>query len=207
MRSAAILAGGRARRLEGHDKSALVVDGVRFLDRQIAALRPLVADILLVGYRGQIPESCTPVEDGVPGAGPLGAIISALTATSADRLLVLATDLPFVTTAFLGWLFGVDERALAVVPVTDHGWQPLCAVYDRRALPSLSVAFDSGERSVRAAVASLEPTLLRAEAIAPYDTEGRLLANVNTPADLARWKVTCGPNRTAGTTASQTNRR
>ncbi len=204
MRSAAILAGGRARRLEGHDKSALVVDGVRFLDRQIAALRPLVADILLVGYRGQIPETCTAVEDRMPGAGPLGAIISALTATRADRLLVLATDLPFVTTPFLEWLLGVDERALAVVPVTEDGWQPLCAVYDRRALPVLSEAFDSGERSVRTAVSALEPTLVGAAALAPYDTEGRLLANVNTPADLARWKVTCGPNRTAGTKASQT---
>lgn len=204
MRSAAILAGGRARRLGGHDKSALVVDGVRFLDRQIAALRPLVADILLVGYPGNIPEACTAVEDRVPGAGPLGAIISALVATRADRLLVLAADLPFVTTPFLDSLFGVDERALAVVPVTGDRWQPLCAVYDRRALRVLSDAFESGERSVQRAVAALEPSLVRATAIAPDDTEGRLLANVNTPADLARWKVTCGPNRTAGTKASQT---
>lgn len=204
MRSAAILAGGRARRLEGHDKSALVVDGVRFLDRQVAALRPLVADILLVGYRGQIPESCTAVEDRVPGAGPLGGVISALAVTRADRMLVLATDLPFVTTPFLDWLFGVDEHALAVVPVSENRWQPLCAVYDRRALRLLSEAFDSGERSMRVAVAALGPTLVDAGSIAPYDTDGRLLANVNTPADLARWKVTCGPNRTAGTKASQT---
>ena len=39
--SAAILAGGRARRLGGQDKSALIVDGVRFIDRQREALQPV----------------------------------------------------------------------------------------------------------------------------------------------------------------------
>ena len=36
MWGAAILAGGRARRLGGPDKSALIVDGVAVIDRQLA---------------------------------------------------------------------------------------------------------------------------------------------------------------------------
>ena len=49
--SAAILAGGRARRLGGQDKSALIVDGLRFIDRQREALQPLTDRIVLVGTR------------------------------------------------------------------------------------------------------------------------------------------------------------
>ncbi|HEV3140712.1 MAG TPA: NTP transferase domain-containing protein, partial [Vicinamibacterales bacterium] len=50
--SAAILAGGRATRFGGRDKSAIVIDpqeGRTILDRQIDALRPLTDDIMIVG--------------------------------------------------------------------------------------------------------------------------------------------------------------
>ena len=97
MWSAAILAGGRARRLGGQDKSALIVDGVRLLDRQLAALRPLTDRILLVGYPGSAPPSCTLVNDHRPGTGPLGAIVTALSVATTERVLILAADLPFVT--------------------------------------------------------------------------------------------------------------
>ena len=82
MWSAAILAGGRARRLGGQDKSALIVDGVRLLDRQLASLRPLTDSILLVGYPGPAPASCVVVSDHKPGTGPLGAIVTALSAAA-----------------------------------------------------------------------------------------------------------------------------
>src|SRR5262245_40152266 len=136
MWSAAILAGGRARRLGGQDKSALIVDGVRLLDRQIAVLRPLTDTILLVGYPGPAPASCIAVADPRPGTGPLGAIPTALSAAPTERVLILATDLPFLTTAFLSFLAKADENADAVVPVSGGRWQPLCAIYHRRARPT-----------------------------------------------------------------------
>ena len=47
--SAAILAGGQARRFGGRDKGALLVDGRSIRDRQIAELATLTSDILIVG--------------------------------------------------------------------------------------------------------------------------------------------------------------
>jgi molybdopterin-guanine dinucleotide biosynthesis protein A len=49
--SAAILVGGQATRFGGRDKSGLLVDGRTILDRQIAELAPLTADLLIVGGR------------------------------------------------------------------------------------------------------------------------------------------------------------
>jgi molybdopterin-guanine dinucleotide biosynthesis protein A len=132
MWSAAILAGGRARRLGGQDKSALIVDGVRLLDRQLAALHSLTDTILLVGYPGPAPASCVVVPDHRPGTGPLGAIASALSVATTERVLIVAVDLPFLTTAFLDFLARADEDADAVVPVSGGRWQPLCAMYRRR---------------------------------------------------------------------------
>ena len=45
--TALILAGGRATRLGGVDKHALVVDGLSIFDRQCNVLLPRVADIIV----------------------------------------------------------------------------------------------------------------------------------------------------------------
>ena len=48
MASAAILAGGRASRFGGRDKSALVVGGRSILDRQVEELAQVADDVMLV---------------------------------------------------------------------------------------------------------------------------------------------------------------
>ncbi len=104
MWSAAILAGGRARRLGGLDKSALIVDGVAVIDRQLAVLRGRARNIVLVGFRGPGPAPCPVVDDLTPGAGPLGALVTALMSATTDRVFVLAGDMPFITAPFVEYL-------------------------------------------------------------------------------------------------------
>src|SRR5580765_4083245 len=207
MWSAAILAGGRARRLGGQDKSALIVDGVRLLDRQLAALHSLTDTILLVGYPGPAPASCVVVPDHRPGTGPLGAIATALSVATTERVLIVAVDLPFLTTAFFDFLARADEDADAVVPVSGGRWQPLCAMYRRRAAPVLDAAIDRGELAVHTAVARLNPTLIAGDSLARFDPEHRLFANINTPDDLGHWGASGGRNRTAAPETSQTTNR
>src|SRR4051812_15861474 len=102
MRSAAILAGGRATRFGGRDKSALVVDGRPIVERQGAELWTIADDIMLVGARPdaaradgaradgarafqasdgafQASGKCRAIADIVPGCGPLGGLHAALT--------------------------------------------------------------------------------------------------------------------------------
>ena len=106
--SAAILAGGRARRLGGQDKSALILDGLRFIDRQREALQPLTDRIVLIGHRGTPPAPFPVENDRWPDTGPLGGLATALLTATTDRVLVLACDLPCVTTQFLAFLADVD---------------------------------------------------------------------------------------------------
>jgi molybdopterin-guanine dinucleotide biosynthesis protein A len=217
--SAAILAGGRARRLGGQDKSALIVDGLRFIDRQREALQPLTDRIVLVGYRGAHPAPFPVEHDRWPDTGPLGGLATALLTATTDRVLVLACDLPCVTTQFLAFLADVDPGATAVIPICDGRWQPLCAVYGRRAADTLVAALARGDRAVAPAVSQLQPRLIGRDEWAPFDRSGHLLANVNTPDDLARIRqressmtnaARDGVNaadRTAGSEASQTTKR
>ena len=95
MWSAAILAGGRASRFEGRDKSAIVVAGRTILDRQIAELTTLTTEILVVGGR-EAPQPARLVKDIVPGCGPLGGLHAALSESRGAATIVLACDMPYV---------------------------------------------------------------------------------------------------------------
>src|SRR5215471_7000150 len=137
--SAAILAGGRATRFGGRDKSALMVEGRTILERQIAALGPLTDDILVVGgAAGAAPPVARHIADRVEGCGPLGGLDAALEHARGELLILLACDMPFVTTGFLAHLTdlasgstGGPGQIAAVVPRTERGYHPLCAVYRR----------------------------------------------------------------------------
>src|SRR3954468_20117245 len=101
--SAAILAGGRARRFGGADKASLAVGGARIIDRQLAALAGVADDIRIVARErdGYGVLGLRVIGDAVAGAGPLGGLYSALLDAAHDRVLILACDLPFVTAALL----------------------------------------------------------------------------------------------------------
>jgi molybdenum cofactor guanylyltransferase len=187
MWSAAILAGGRARRLGGQDKSALVIEGASIIDRQLAVLRGRARDILLVGFRGPGAAPCPVIEDLRPGTGPLGALVTALTFAAMDHVFVLAGDMPFVTGPFVEYLASLAASARAIVPVSAGRWHPLCAMYARETLADLTAALDAGQRTVAAAVETLRPRLVADGELAMFDRDGRLLANLNTPDDLSRW--------------------
>src|SRR4249919_1145201 len=99
MGSAAILAGGQATRFGGRDKSALLVDGVTILDRQLSALGTVSDDLLIVGsasarehdvrasarltatsaHEDSARAAVRGIADIVPGCGPLGGLHAALT--------------------------------------------------------------------------------------------------------------------------------
>jgi molybdopterin-guanine dinucleotide biosynthesis protein A len=96
MWSAAILAGGRARRFGGRDKSALVVDGRSIRERQVRELTTLTTDILIVGGPGVATAPDAPlgtgrvIADRVPGCGPLGGLHAAFCEAHGDAIIVIA---------------------------------------------------------------------------------------------------------------------
>jgi molybdopterin-guanine dinucleotide biosynthesis protein A len=188
--SAAILAGGRARRLGGADKAQLAIGGARIIDRQLAALSAVADDIRIVAndrerYAGL---GLRVIADAVPEAGPLGGLYTALLDATHDRMLILACDLPFVTPALLQRLVdesGTGQEIDAVVPRSARGFEPLCALYMTRAAAAARVRIERGDLRVAGLLADLRVRELGPEALAPYDG-GSLFENVNTPHDHAR---------------------
>jgi molybdenum cofactor guanylyltransferase len=175
MQSVAILAGGNARRFGGRDKSALVVDGRTILERQIAELSTVTPDVRVIRRE----------DDLVPGCGPLGGLHAALHAAHGDALFLVACDMPFVTAALAAYLLMLAGDADAVVPRTDRGYHPLCAVYGRACLPAVERRLAERRLKMLDLLHDLRVREVTADELGRFGDCDRLLANVNTPAEYA----------------------
>ena len=182
MFSAAILIGGRATRFQGRDKSSLIVEGQTILSRQLAAVSDVASDVMLVGGKpsGAVPASVRRIADIVPGCGPLSGIHAALSAARGDATLMLACDMPFVSTPLLRHLVSLADHADIVVPQTERGYHPLCAVYSRACLEPASRRIARGDFMLTALVDEMRVRVVTADALEAFGDPDRLLANVNT---------------------------
>ncbi|MDE2904739.1 MAG: molybdenum cofactor guanylyltransferase [Acidobacteriota bacterium] len=188
MSTAAILAGGRARRFGGRPKLLLPLGDRRIVDRLLAALRPVVDQVFIVANnRATYGGLGVPVHpDVLDGAGPLGGVHAALRGSRSPRTLVVAGDMPFLSTAFLDRLWRADRAAEVTIPRTDDGYQPLCACYRATCASLIERRVAAGKLRTSAAVEALQRHEIGADVIAPFDPDGTLFFNVNTPADHAR---------------------
>src|SRR5262252_10584810 len=94
-------------------------------------LSRVVEDVMLVGRADGAParRGIRLVADAVPGCGPLGGLHAALAAAKGEAVFVVACDMPYVSAAFVEYLFSLTTEGAIVVPQTDRGYHPLCAVY------------------------------------------------------------------------------
>jgi molybdopterin-guanine dinucleotide biosynthesis protein A len=188
--TAAILAGGNATRFGGRDKRALVVEGRTILERQFAEISQVTEDIVIVGpptvqpLPSSLPATVRTLPDIVPGRGPLGGLHTALEATQADVVLLIACDMPYLSAPFLAYLAGECLEADAVVPQTERGYHPLCAAYARACRPAVAGRLADGRLAMKELLKDLRLRVVMAQNIDRFGNRARLLANINTQADL-----------------------
>jgi len=193
MHSAAILAGGRATRFGGRDKGALLVDGQTIRSRQLAMLSEVADEVLVVGGESgadlqacdRRAEALRHIPDLVPGCGPMGGVHAAVCAARHDAVFVIACDMPYVTAPFAAHLLDLARDADAVVPRTERGLHPLCAVYTRACREPLATRLAAGSLQMKGLLDDVRVRVIEAEDIEVFGDRHRLLANVNTPADYA----------------------
>lgn len=182
-----VLAGGRSRRM-GRDKLPLKVGDATLLERVVSALSSRCEEVLVVGERGRTPAGVRRLPDLRPGRqGPLAGIEAGLVAARRRAVFVAAGDMPFLTGGLVGYLLGLlSDHVMAVVPDLG-GSHPLCAAYAREARPLVSAALDEGIRSVRGLLEILpEVRYVGGAELRRFGDPEILLANVNSPEDLAR---------------------
>lgn len=210
--AAIILAGGAGRRLGAArppaGKAACEVGGRSLLAHVVAAVAPVIDELLVVGGPRLSPDltarhpQLRQVVDSQPGAGPLAAVRDGLAAISHRRaerglplpaaVLLVAADLPLVRPPLV-------QALLAQLPPTT-GWlipqvgsqpQYLFSVLRPALLEPLEAFLASGRRDLRGFAAEqhlLAPgrvVLIPPEQWRRVDPESAAARDIDTPADLA----------------------
>jgi molybdopterin-guanine dinucleotide biosynthesis protein A len=188
MVSAAILAGGRARRFGGQDKSRLVVDGRPIIARQLDVLHRVAAEVFAVAPDparfASVPLAVH--ADRIPNLGVIGGIYTALACAAGECVVVVACDLPFLSAPLLQRLIDLSTSDDGAWVVSARGVEPLLACYRRHAAARVREAIDAGDLKAADLGRRLRMAPLAGEALAEFGDPERLLANVNTPGDFAR---------------------
>jgi molybdopterin-guanine dinucleotide biosynthesis protein A len=188
--SLVILAGGLSRRM-GRDKASLPAGDGTLIEHLARRLAPVVDETIIAGGsdRPTLP-GLRMVEDQYPGLGPLAGMHAGLVAAHYPHVWVVGCDLPDADPAlallFLGLAAGYD----AVVPRIDAEPQGVCALYNRALVSRIDGLLASGERRVKALLATSNVRYVTSEELRAVDPELRSFRNINTPADYQAWLMT-----------------
>lgn len=188
--AAAILAGGRARRFGGRDKSRLIVEGRPIIVRQVEILQLVASELFVVGFGPErFADLSLPVyDDLIAGAGVLGGIYTALEVAQRETVITVACDLPFLDAGLLARLVELasDSHDGAWIR-TPRGAEPLIACYHRAARKRIRSLIEAGRLKVADVGAVLDIAEIDLKEVARYGSPARLLANVNTPNDYVEY--------------------
>jgi molybdopterin-guanine dinucleotide biosynthesis protein A len=152
---AIVLAGGGARRLGGAAKPQLQVAGATLLDRVIGAV-PDAGTVVVVGPRQPAGRPVVFAREDPVGAGPVAALAAGFARTSADTIVVLAADLPWVAPAVPLLLRALPEVGVAMLVDVGGRANYLAAAWRRPSLlAALAALGEPAGASMRALVAAV----------------------------------------------------
>ena len=172
----------------GRDKALLPWGEGTLLDHALARLRQVTADVrILCGPEPRYGDRGVPlVVDVVQDAGALGGVCSALVALDRPYALILAVDVPEVPPALLAALVAQAPGWDAVVPLSAHGPELLCAVYAKTCLGPVRGRLAAGEFRLTSFWPEVRVRTVGPPELVAFGDVDRLFANVNTPADYQR---------------------
>src|SRR5262245_43729968 len=197
-----IQAGGRSSRMK-LDKAWLEIDGVPIIERVIAAAGP-AADRLGIIVNAANPqikryeklaESCDAkvIFDLHEHLGPLGGIHTALThCGDGESALILACDLPFITTEFLSFLCEMHQtrnpqsqspnpQSITVPLDRSNRLQPLAAIYGQSLEAVVSKMLSADESKVDLLYSRFPTRRVGFAEFSHLRDAERFFINVNTP--------------------------
>jgi len=175
---AVVVAGGAATRF-GADKTRAALEGVPLLDRVLAAVTDADSTIVVADPR-PVPSEVLWVREDPAGSGPANAVVAALDHIRAPLVVLLAADLPYVTTGTVGRLLAAADAAGlvegAVLRDPTGRLQYLCVAARTDALRAAAAGRGWADASMR--------QLLSPLTLVPVDAHGREAFDVDEPGDL-----------------------
>ena len=194
--SGIVLAGGASRRF-GTDKLSATVDGRPMLERAVASVAAVSAEVIVVVAPGDdrpLPADAVPVplrrvEDPETYGGQLVGLLAGLEAAREPIAVVAGGDMPTLSVdvlhALIRALIAAEGTADAAILVRHGMDRPLpAAVRNGAATQAARRVLGEGERSLVALFRTLATRRIAEADWRGLDPSGETLRDIDTPADL-----------------------
>lgn len=177
-----ILAGGASSRM-GSNKALLPHKGGRFIESIYRELTEIFDEVILVT---NTPEQyqflpCRKVPDQFVGMGALAGIHAGLAQSSNPAVFTVACDMPYLDPALIRHIAGSGAGYDLVLPKSEHGFEPLHALYGAGCLPAMVECLKQGRKKIISILPGLRVREVDAAEVAQFDPRFASFSNINTP--------------------------
>lgn len=177
-----VLAGGQSSRM-GQDKGLMPFKGRPMICHCLAALDHIGITTSIVANSPAYNELGYPViSDVVQSRGPMGGLLTALRSTSAEYILLLSCDMPFVTSTVLQHLLSHVAEQQLLVARENGRVHPLCAVYHQSLLHQVETMIAEDRLTMRKLVEGVNTEYVDMDHL--VSTSQHAFVNINTPTEF-----------------------
>ncbi len=188
--SCIVLAGGQSKRM-GKDKAFLLHKDQTFLRNILEKLDNFCNQIIIVGNREPelylmeslgLNAEVIFITDKYPYAGPLNGLLSASNIIKNDAVYITPCDTPLLNEKVIPFLAEKLDKFDAVIPEVDGKYQPLNAVYTKKALKKVEDIYEKENiRSLMGFLKKINAKVIHEDEIKKVDKDLLTYFSVNTP--------------------------
>ncbi len=207
-RSAIVLASGFSNGFE-RDTGLLELNGKPLIEHVVDAIRLIVDEVIVVANSQESADAYAKVVGPhikfavhtEEQKGPFFAALTGFEAANQKYALLVAYDMPFISSEVVELLFELGVGKSAVIPRWPNAEiEPMHAIYHRAsALEAGKLAVDDGTLDLQGLVEHMRGVrYVSSLVIQELDPDFKTFFSVNTPLDLKRAAVLANPRKTKG---------
>jgi molybdopterin-guanine dinucleotide biosynthesis protein A len=182
-----VQAGGKSMRMGGRPKALIQLGGRSIVERVVAALTPVVDDVLVVTNTPELYAflKLPMVADVYPDHGSLGGIYSGLRAAG-DIAFTVACDMPFLHPDVVRLVVARAGEGDVVIPRVGEQLETMHAAYGKACLPPIQERLHAGRLKIVGFFESVRVVEISEVEVARFRDPAVAFMNVNTPDELER---------------------
>ena len=183
-----VQAGGLSTRMGGEPKALIELGGRRIVEWVVAAIAPVVDDVLVVT---NTPDryaflGLPMVGDVFPDHGSLGGIYSGLKAATGEAAFTVACDMPFLRADVARIVLAHAGEADVVIPRVGEQLETMHALYSKACLPHMEAKLRAQRLKIVGFFDQVRVLEIPEDAVRRLADPAVVFMNVNTPDELAR---------------------
>lgn len=183
-----ILAGGKSVRM-GRDKAFLKIDKIPLIERQVRLLKRYFKKIFIATnspHKYRHLKGVKVISDIAAGHGPIGGILSGLSASRDHYNFVVACDMPFINPALMKYMRRNSSGCDIVVPRIGKRYEPLFCIYSKDCIGRIRAFVGKKILKVSGFFPEVKVKEISREEVARFGCPEKIFMNLNTPEDLFR---------------------